>query len=528
MRTRLSTVAMAVGLVLLAPPAATRAQRTGLTGAPALARIYDAVFDARFDQVPALLSSTCGPRVARPGSGAAGIPPAEACQVIELAALWWQIQVDPASTAHDAEFTAKADAAIAAARAWAGREPDRAEAWFYLGGAYGARVQWRVLRGQRLAAARDGKNIKEALEQALRLDPAMQDAYFGIGLYHYYAAVAPAAARILRWLLFLPGGDRAQGLREMLRARSGGQLLRSEADYQLHVLYLWYEQQPERALALVRSLRERHPRNPHFLQLDAEIQDVYLHDLVGSRRAWEALVDAARAGRVELPAPALARGRVGLARQLDALHETDAAVEQLRAAIGARPTSPFGVLAQAQVQLGQALDRLGDRDEAIAAYRAAIDTSPLGDPLRTAAAARAGLRARPDAIATRAYRLSIDGWRAFERGQYADAARMLAQSLALRPGDLVARYRLARVRLAQRDDAAALDALEHVVAAGTTDPPSFYAPACLDAARLYEGREMRERAIDLYRLAFNAFGVDVESKEAARSALARLGAAPMP
>ena len=26
------------------------------------------------------------------------------------------------------------------------------EAWFYLGGAYGARVQWRVLRGEKIAA----------------------------------------------------------------------------------------------------------------------------------------------------------------------------------------------------------------------------------------------------------------------------------------------------------------------------------------------------------------------------------------
>ena len=37
----------------------------------------------------------------------------------------------------------------------------------------------------------------------------------------------------------------------MLRARERGQLLRSEADYQLHVLYLWYEKQPERALELL-------------------------------------------------------------------------------------------------------------------------------------------------------------------------------------------------------------------------------------------------------------------------------------
>ena len=114
------------------------------------------------------------------------------------------------------------------------REPQRAEAWFYLAGSYAPLVQWRVLRGERLAAARDGKKIKDALERALQLDPTLNDAYFGIGLYHYYADVAPAAAKILRWLLFLPGGDRVQGMREMLRAREHGELLTGEADYQLH------------------------------------------------------------------------------------------------------------------------------------------------------------------------------------------------------------------------------------------------------------------------------------------------------
>ena len=92
-----------------------------------------------------------------------------------------------------------------------------------------ARAQWRVLRGQSLAAARDGKRIKLALERSLMLDPALQDAYFGIGLYHYYADVAPAFAKMLRWLFLLPGGDRERGLQEMQRARTGGQLLRSDA-----------------------------------------------------------------------------------------------------------------------------------------------------------------------------------------------------------------------------------------------------------------------------------------------------------
>jgi tetratricopeptide (TPR) repeat protein len=533
-RTCALSLALVVAMGSMAPPGA--APRTGLTGAPALARAYDAVFDARFDQVPALLTSACGrdanstpragtragtqPALATPANPA--LAPPEACQVVALAALWWQIQLDPMNPAHDEDFRTTADAAIAAMRAWTAREPERAEAWFYLGGAYGARVQWRVLRGERLAAARDGKNIKDALERALQIDPGLQDAFFGIGLYHYYAAVAPTAAKVLRWLLFLPGGDRAQGLREMLRARDGGQLLRSEADYQLHVLYLWYEQQPERARELVRGLRDRHPRNPHFAQVEAEIEDAYLHDVIGSRRTWAALLEAARAGRVATPAVAETRARLGLARQLDVLHESDAAVEHLRHVIEARPSTPYGALARAHLQLGQALDHLGQRDEAVRAYRAAIEASPKGDPLHTAADARAGLRVTPDAVAARAYRLSIEGWRAFERGQLGDASRVLSQSLTLRPGDQIARVRLGRVRLAQKDDAGALDAFEQVIASGETDPPAFFALACIDAARLYEQRGDPIRAIASYTLANEAFGVDAESKTIARRALARL------
>ena len=94
---------------------------------------------------------------------------------------------------YDPTFRTTVDAAIAAPKPGPTREPQRADAWFFLGAAYGARVSFRVQRGERLAAARDGKRIKESLERALELDPQMDDARFGIGLYKYYADIAPAA-----------------------------------------------------------------------------------------------------------------------------------------------------------------------------------------------------------------------------------------------------------------------------------------------------------------------------------------------
>ena len=517
-------VTLLIALALLAHPAA---QRPSLTGAAAISNIYDAIFDARFTDVSALRSSACttpsaagSSRTAVPASRAVGIPPAEVCQLLDALALWWEIQLDPHDPSRDATFSARVDAAIANLTAWTEREPSRAESWFYLGGAYGARAQWRALRGGVISAARDGGRIKSALEQALLLDPTLVDATFGIGLYHYYADVVPAAARLFRWLLALPGGDRALGLREMLRAREDGQLLRDEADFQLHLIYLWYEKKPERSIELLRNLQRRHPFNPLFPQLIAEIHDGR-QDYAASAHTWRELLGLATARQVAEPAMTETRARLGMATALDRLFETDLALDQLRAAISSKPPAPYGAAAQAQLQLGQGLDRLGQRAAALDAYRAAMAAVPSGDPLGTAERARAGLRHTPDGDTALAYRLSLEGWRALERGALGDAERALARSISLRPQDQVTRYRQARLIEARGQARTAIDLYESVMSHAAT-PPVVFAAAALDAARLYERQENRTRAMELYQRARSSFGADTRTRDAAEQALQRI------
>ena len=353
----------------------------GLTGVDELARAYDTILDARFERVPMMLQQACGPA------------PREACQLLDAVNTWWRIQLDPLSTTHDVEFESKIESAIASTRAWTAREPLRAEAWFYLGGAYGARAQWWVLRGRRLAAARDGRRIKEALERALALDPGMADAYLGLGLYQYYADVAPTALKMVRWIMLLPGGDRSAGMEQMLRARDTGRLVRSEVDYQLHIIDVWYEKQPARAVELLGRLRSRHPHNPHFSQAMADIQDFYLDDTGASLRTWTTLLEAAERGQVAESSLAQANARLGIASQLDQLSRGEAALEHLHAVIDARPSAPFAIVARAQLQLGQTLEHLGRHAEATAAYRAAITAAGRNDPLEIATRARTSLRA---------------------------------------------------------------------------------------------------------------------------------------
>ena len=281
--------------VLIAVFVTAAAAGGGLTEAPRVAAAYDAILGAQFDRADAQLATTCPPA------------PAEACAALRAESVWWQIQIDPESKALDQRLETLAAAAINGAGAWTEREPKRAEAWFYLAAAYTPLVQLRVLRHERVSAARAGSKIKDALEQALGLDPTLGDANLGIGIYHYYAGVAPMYAKVLRWLLLLPGGDREEGLKEILLARERGVLLAGQADFELAQIYLWYEERPRDALALFESLDTRYPENPVFLERIAHVHDEYFHDVDATIAAWTRLRDRARDHRVADAAVVLAR-----------------------------------------------------------------------------------------------------------------------------------------------------------------------------------------------------------------------------
>lgn len=382
---RAVVAALLTALVAVQPQPRTLGAQTrgGLTEVGRLTAAYDTILQARFADARAQLVAACPPA------------PVAACDALREVAVWWEIQQDPWDEHLDAELQRAAVTAIASADAWTKREPTRGEAWFYLAAAHAPLAQWRVFRGERLAAARDGKRIKESLERALALDPALQDAWFGIGLYHYYAGVAPAALKLLRFLLLLPGGDRREGLAEMNRARAGGQLLRGEADYQLHWIYVWYEEQPARARELIRELDARYPTNPLFLQRLADIEHVHFSDHAASAAAWQQLRDRAAGGRVNFATLADTRAQVGLAAEWIDLGSPARAIEPLRALIRTRPATPHGVLALASITLGDAYMAMGSRTDAATAYADALRTVPPSDPEALRARAQAGVsRAR--------------------------------------------------------------------------------------------------------------------------------------
>ena len=168
------------------------------------------------------------------------------------------------------------------------------------------------------------------------------------GCIRYYADVAPAAAKVLRFLLLLPGGNKTEGLAQMLRARTRGRLLQGEAEYQLQIIYLWYEHRTDEAVGDPRVAARPLSRQSALPQRARRRAGHAISTT--SRRAstpgarcwrWRASSDVNEAALAE------ARARLGVARQLDALCQTDHAIEQLHAVVESKPARPLGALAAA-------------------------------------------------------------------------------------------------------------------------------------------------------------------------------------
>jgi tetratricopeptide (TPR) repeat protein len=511
-------LALGLGAICIGTAAATPARAQGavppavatLTGADRLGRAYDAIFDADFERARTLIGEACPPA------------PREACLVLEATRQFWRIQIDPEDRSRDAAFEAAVTAAITAAEAWTTRAPNQAEAWFYLGGAYGARVQYRVLRQERLGAARDGRQVKNALDKTLALAPGLVDAEFGLGLYEYYADIAPTAAKILRVLLMLPGGDRARGLARMQRTRQNGQILADEAAFQLHVVYFWYENRAPDAIALLTELVRRHPRNPYFRRVIADAENVYLHDMSASLASWRELARLADAGGVNEAALARGEAHLGVATSLDAIGDTDLALAELERLRNPMPSAPWAIATRITLALGRVHDRLGNKTEAERLLRQVVASTARADPLNLGDAARRILQKPTPEPKGRAHRLGLDAWRTFSTDASAPVLPRFEEAIALDPDNGVTRLHYARALAARQRVPQAIEQLTAVLAAAKTTPATVVGEAALLSGRLREQQRDQVNAIAAYRRAASTFGASSETRNAASRAIERL------
>jgi hypothetical protein len=208
---------------------------------------------------------------------------------MEADALWWQIYCQACEIkwnmidawkrprlATDDAYLALADKARNLAEAQIARG-DSAEMELYAGLAWLLRARLLGLLDDRRGTAQAGVEARARMLRCLELDPQMADAYMGLGLYNYYVNALSAFAKILRFFMGIPGGDRQEGLRQLRVATQQGVLTAVEARFYLAKNLRTYDRDYVASIEVMNPLVAEFPQNPIFRLLLGDTQAKLAH-----------------------------------------------------------------------------------------------------------------------------------------------------------------------------------------------------------------------------------------------------------
>jgi hypothetical protein len=203
--------------------------------------------------------------------------------LLEGEALWWKTfceaceikwgQFDAwhrAKKSEDDAYFALADKAIDLARAQIAKS-DTAEMHVYEGLGYALKARLYSLRDEKRNIAHAGVAGRAEFLRALQIDPDMADATAGVGLYNYYIDTLSAIARMLRFFMGLPGGNKQEGIRQMRIGIDHGAFMSVDSRFYLARNLRSYDERYEDALAAAEPLAARYPHNPVFFLLTGNL-----------------------------------------------------------------------------------------------------------------------------------------------------------------------------------------------------------------------------------------------------------------
>ena len=225
--------------------------------------------------------------------------------LLEAEALWWKIWCTSAefkygmtmlrhreklaADQHYLDLTAKASALAEAEL----KKHESGEMHLYAGMAEALSSRLYGLRWENCLAAKTGVRAREHFVRALALDPTLADANMGLGLYDYYVDTLSTMARVLRFVMGIPGGSKTEGIELLHRAIRDGQLTPSLARFYLAINLHNYEQRYEEALQIIGPLAEKYPQNPIFQLVKGD-----LYAKLGRKPQALATYQAAAAARI--------------------------------------------------------------------------------------------------------------------------------------------------------------------------------------------------------------------------------------
>lgn len=288
-------------------------------------------------------------------------------------------------------FEKTLDDSISGIKRWIKQNPEDPNAYMGIGALYGLRAMFTMRNRSWLSAYFAGRKAIGNLEKSLKLDPTYYDAYFGLGIYQYYAGTLPSVIKILAKIVAIKGNPDT-GVAQLNLAREKAVFTSDSAKLILIEVQntrgsKYYN--PQKSLQYIQELRAKYPDNPlmHYVELICLFETGRYDEVISGAETFLSLIGQdpfykdiyiSRA-YTALGTSYMAKGRWEKAREV---------FEEGQRALEGQEPSRWGVWNE--YRLGQVYDALGRREDAQAQYKKVLS---FKDKWGFDDAARQGMRA---------------------------------------------------------------------------------------------------------------------------------------
>jgi len=161
------------------------------------------------------------------------------------------------------EYVERIDQTISVARKGIEKNEKDSRHYFYLGGALGFKGRFELMQQNWFSSYNLAYDAIRALKTCQKLDPDNKDVLLGLGIYDYYTAKLSGVLKFLTYL-FLHRGDKDEGLRKLHVAANEAVYSGLEAESMLIHIYLYLEEDYDKALPLIEDMRTKFQNNMRY------------------------------------------------------------------------------------------------------------------------------------------------------------------------------------------------------------------------------------------------------------------------
>jgi tetratricopeptide (TPR) repeat protein len=395
-----------------------------------------------------------------------------------------------------------------------GRSSADSEALFYLTQGYLMRATYRFEYDKGMfGAARDAAKSKGYADAYLKAHPEHGDAYLSIGLYNYYADIAPNFLKILRVLLFLPSGNRTEGLKQIERAARDGHYFAPLAESAIADIYGSLEGRVADAMRINESLVQRFPNNADMrFELALRCMHPTVEDYDRAAEQYGAVIKHTTGSSLDdLRARYQALlGMAGLRRHQWRLEEANALLTPV---IDASVTKPAWVRPTFLLRRANYRALLNDADAADDARRVLADKQ-MASSHKAAERQIAFIDGRRKSDEATIYAALLPGNRFVVQRRWDEAAAIYDKVAAAYGANWQVKYRRAYLQFARGDYQRAGQAFNEIANANGPMPAWLKAAAMLNLGWTHDIAGRRAEALKIYKRVVD----DYENEAAAGSA----------